>query len=208
MIAATSLSLHSSQNSIPLPRPAHLRPPWSSCGLDQLRHPQNNSHLLCSFAAKTTSMFSIQYRLFFQHFSPPTLCSQQHPASFLQNRGVGGYVHPLKCAAPKKRENHLTVLTRSSRPTEVSAMPQRHHIIILGGDFGGLSVVQRLKRAPVEVMHSSLPIPSITMDLPRQRPIPITDMKRPAHSPILPLISFFILHMLSSTSLGEFISCP
>jgi len=66
-------------------------------------------------------------------------------------------------------------------------MPQRHRIIILGGC---LSAVQRLRRAPVEVMPSSLPNPSITMDLPRQRPIPITDMKRPAHSPILPLISF------------------
>jgi len=31
-------------------------------------------------------------------------------------------------------------------------MPQRHRVIVLGGGFGGLSAVQKLKRAPVEVI--------------------------------------------------------
>jgi NADH:ubiquinone reductase (H+-translocating) len=45
------------------------------------------------------------------------------------------------------------LLTRSSRPTEDSNMPQPHRVIVLGGGFGGLSAVRRLKRgAPVEVI--------------------------------------------------------
>src|SRR6202035_4905719 len=63
MIVATTLSLHSSQNSIPL----------TSC---------------------PPSMFSIRYSLFFRRFSPPILCYQPHPASFLQNRGVGVTMRP------------------------------------------------------------------------------------------------------------------
>src|ERR1700680_5037049 len=31
-------------------------------------------------------------------------------------------------------------------------MAQRHRVIVLGGGFGGLSAVQKLKRAPVEVI--------------------------------------------------------
>ena len=95
MIVATTLSLHSSQNSIPLtscPSPAtmvQLRPASTATSSEQFAP----SLLL---TAKTASMFSIRYSLFFRRFSAAILCYQQHPASFLQNRGVGVTTHAAR----------------------------------------------------------------------------------------------------------------
>jgi hypothetical protein len=46
-------------------------------------------------------MFSTRYRLFFWHLAAPILCSQPHPASFLQNRGRGIGKLPKHAAAKR-----------------------------------------------------------------------------------------------------------
>jgi hypothetical protein len=54
---------------------------------------EQETHTVCSWlqlAAKRALLFSSTYGLFFQAFTPDFLCFHQVPASFLQNRGVGG----------------------------------------------------------------------------------------------------------------------
>jgi hypothetical protein len=119
VIAAANLAQHASLDSV---APASCLP----FGIpDQRVHPKC---YLYFFAAKTTSMFSTKYRLFFRPFSAPILCCQQFPSSFYQNRGVGSSMLP-KYAAPKKMRkssNAVYSLFATERGLHHGAAPSCH----------------------------------------------------------------------------------
>jgi hypothetical protein len=92
MIGATTLPLHPSQNFIPL---AYCPPPATTFQprLRPTATPQNNSHLFCSFTAKTISMFSTDTASFFGVFHRQSFILNNIQSLFCKTGG-GGYIHP------------------------------------------------------------------------------------------------------------------